>query len=184
MKNKNYIAVTAVAVFVLAAVIWGNVLFSDKGRSASKTDYLRIHIRANSNSTGDQSVKYLVKDEMIRFLTPLLADSRDSADAIVKIEKNIANIKNLAEKILVAGGYSYGVNADIRQEEFPTKIYGEYTLEQGVYSALIVELGEAAGDNWWCVAFPPLCFIPSEDDGSGMIKYKSKILEIIKNFFY
>ena len=67
----------------------------------------------------------------------------------------------------------------MKTEEFPTRIYGEYTLPAGEYTALIIELGEGAGDNWWCVIYPPLCF---SSPSGGKIVYKSKIIEIIETW--
>ena len=82
-------------------------------------------------------------------------------------------------RYLVTEIYVYKSRAVLREELFPTRTYDNLTLESGFYDALIVELGEGKGDNWWCVVYPPLCFVES---GHGYV-YKSKIVEIIKNFF-
>jgi stage II sporulation protein R len=95
----------------------------------------------------------------------------------------LSEIESLARDVLTARGFGYGAKAAVRAEEFPTRIYGGLTLEGGVYNALIIELGRAEGVNWWCIAFPPLCFSPAEDDGGGNVKYRSKILEIIEKFY-
>ena len=79
--------------------------------------------------------------------------------------------------MLKNAGFNYHSKVAVRNELFPTRVYGDFTLEEGFYDALIVELGEAKGDNWWCVVYPPLCFTGTEN-----IKYKSKILEIINSF--
>ena len=84
-----------------------------------------------------------------------------------------------ADKILREHGFTYGARASLRQEEFPTRVYEDITLSAGVYDALILELGTGEGDNWWCVVYPPLCFA----GGNGNVVYKSKIAEIIRNFF-
>ena len=75
-------------------------------------------------------------------------------------------------------GFSYGASAELETENFPTRVYGEYTLPAGEYSALIIRLGSGEGDNWWCVVYPPLCFAAVDTD----IVYKSKIKEIIENW--
>ncbi|MDR1939167.1 MAG: stage II sporulation protein R [Clostridiales bacterium] len=184
MERKNYIGVIAAAAAVIIAVIGFNALFGTvKGGGADEREYLRIHIRANGNSAADQSVKYLVRDKIVEYLTPVLSETKNADDAAKKIKERLPEIESLTNGVLSANGYAYGAKADVREEAFPTRIYDGVTLESGVYNALIVELGRAEGDNWWCIAFPPLCFIPSEDDGSGVVKYRSKILEIIEKFY-
>jgi stage II sporulation protein R len=70
----------------------------------------------------------------------------------------------------------------VLNEKFPTRSYDGFVLEGGFYDALIIKLGAGEGDNWWCVVYPPLCFLEAEyTDGQG-IKYKSKIFEIIENW--
>ena len=71
----------------------------------------------------------------------------------------------------------------MRSEYFPTRCYDDVVLESGEYDSLIVELGSGTGDNWWCVAYPPLCFVNATDDGTENVVYRSKLLEIIKSFF-
>jgi stage II sporulation protein R len=182
MKKGSYIAVAASAILVICGIFAVNV-FLKTPKTAVKTEYLRVHIRANSNSADDQSVKYLIRDEAVKYLIPVLAECKTLEDAEKKIRARIDGLAALADGILNANGYRYGARARVGDEEFPTRIYGDVVLEQGVYTALILELGEAKGDNWWCIAFPPLCFIPSENDGSGLVKYRSKIWEIIEEFY-
>ncbi|MDR2046839.1 MAG: stage II sporulation protein R [Clostridiales bacterium] len=187
MKKKGYITAVVVAGIALAAVLVFNALafFEDYSEAGDKpvTQYLRIHIRANSNSAEDQGAKYAVRDGVVAYLTPVLAECGSAAAAAERLEGRLGELSALADRILKNDGRGYGAAANIKDEEFPTRIYGDIVLEKGVYTALILELGEARGDNWWCIAFPPLCFIPAENDGSGLVKYRSKILEIIAGFF-
>ena len=92
----------------------------------------------------------------------------------------LPGIERVADKVLAKNGFNYTSHAEWRKEEFPTRVYDGVTLEAGVYDALIVELGTGKGDNWWCVVYPPLCF--SGAAGSN-VQYRSRILEIIRNFF-
>ena len=146
------------------------------------SDYLRIHIRANSNSSVDQEVKYKVKDEIVKTLTPILSDARTKEEAINLVNQNMEIITNVADGVLRANNFSYSSKAEIREEYFPTRSYEGFTLQSDVYDALILELGSGKGDNWWCVVYPPMCFVPT-DVGGKNVEYRSKILEIIKNFF-
>jgi stage II sporulation protein R len=145
-------------------------------------DYLRIHIRANSNGADDQDIKYKVKDEIVSILTPTVAGITTKQAAIHAIEKNISLIEKAADSILAANGFSYKSSAVISQEEFPERVYDGIAVARGVYDALIINLGSGAGDNWWCVIYPPLCFTDSTADGGKGVIYKSKIAEIIKRF--
>ncbi len=167
-----------VILFLLAVLFFGLVgcsSFDDK-------DCLRIHIRANSNEQIDQKVKYMVKDAVVEFLTPLLADATDKNKAKQIVTANSEQICLVANNVLKQNGFDYKSSAKISKETFPTRAYGDFVLEQGEYDALIVNLGSGSGDNWWCVVYPPLCFVGGEQTGGSLV-YKSKLHEIIKNFF-
>ncbi len=142
-------------------------------------EYLRIHIRANSNLLEDQQVKYIVKDKIVEYLTPYIAECNTKEKAETLLNDNLFCIEQVAKETLVQKGFSYSVKASVREEEFPTRIYQDVCLESGVYKALIIELGSGKGDNWWCVVYPPLCFT---GNGTNCV-YKSKILDIINDFF-
>ncbi|MBO4252275.1 MAG: stage II sporulation protein R [Clostridia bacterium] len=148
-------------------------------RGLSHAEYLRIHIRADSNERAAQEVKYRVKDAVVEFLTPLLSECDDKSKAENVLNGNLAGIRSVADKVLNEQGFTYKSTVRLCEEEFPTRNYGDYTLEEGFYDALIIELGSGEGDNWWCVVYPPLCFTGS---GKNCV-YKSKILEIIRNFY-
>ncbi len=141
-------------------------------------EYLRIHIRANSNSEVDQSVKYEIKDKIVTYLTPYVAKCNTKQDALNLLLKQEGQLERVIDDFLKSKGFTYTSNVVVRNEKFPTRVYKDFTLEEGFYDAVIVELGRAKGDNWWCVVYPPLCFTGNE---CGIV-YKSKILEIIKNF--
>ena len=143
------------------------------------TDYLRIHVRANSNSETDQKVKYEVKDEVVAFITPYIAECVTKQAAIDVMQGILPEIVKVCERALSERGYTYGARASIKSENFPTRVYGETTLEAGVYDALIIELGGGTGDNWWCVIYPPLCFTSATTD----VTYRSLIFDIINKFF-
>ena len=171
-------------VFLVALIAGLAVFFAGNGEEysvdpADANAYLRVHIRANSNSAEDQEVKYKVRDEVVAYLTPIVAECNTKAAAMEKIGASLEGAVKVADETLKKYGYTYGARASIRQEEFPTRVYDGVTLAAGVYDALIVELGTGAGDNWWCVVYPPLCF-----GGSNCkVEYRSKIAEIVKKFF-
>jgi len=181
MKNRfkkraiRTVAAALLAVMVLAA--FSGCIEQDNSR------YLRVHIRANSNSQVDQAVKYAVKQAVTDYLTPLLAQfATDKQTATALVKSNAGAIKTVCDFALQTAGLSYKSDVKVQQEEFPLRSYGEYSFEEGIYDALIITLGSGTGDNWWCMVYPPLCFVGGEDDGSGTITYKSALLEIIQKF--
>ena len=174
--------VIAVLSFVLLIIIFLGLNFNTTKTSQNENSkYLRIHIRANSNLEVDQNVKYIVKENVVDFLTPNLASCTTKQMAINTIETNKQQLINIANKTLSDNGFNYTANIKINNEYFPTRSYNNVTLDSGFYDAVIVELGKAQGDNWWCVVYPPLCFTNFES-GNNII-YKSKFLEIINKFF-
>lgn len=140
-------------------------------------EYLRIHIRADSNEENAQAVKYRVRDDIVEYLTPIVAECPSKEKAMQKISACLSEIEKTAGETLSKYGFSYGATAQIKVESFPTRVYEEYIFPAGEYTALIVNLGRGEGDNWWCVVYPPLCFSAAEN-----VTYQSKIAEIIRNF--
>ena len=174
MKKLISIMIAIVSIFLLAGC---------GSNSTTQEQYLRIHIRANSNSRIDQNIKYTIKDDLVNYLTPLVSQCNSFDEVVDMIGDNINDMENLCDNILTDNGYSYTSKIMINEEYFPTRAYGEYVLESDFYDAIIVNLGEAKGDNWWCVVYPPLCFLNAKNVDKNNIVYKSKILELINNFF-
>jgi len=128
-------------------------------------------------------LKYLVKSKLIDFYTPYLANVKNKEDAVKIIKDNIDIATLLVNKSLSESGVSYGACIEIKEEHFPTRYYESFCLEEGLYDAIIVTLGEGAGDNWWCVVYPPLCFVNKKSEDAQNIVYQSKFLEIIEKYF-
>lgn len=162
---------------LIVAIICVTAAFAT-GKSEKNAEYLRIHIRANSNSEIDQSIKYDVKSLTVEFLTPYMQNVSSKSDAINVLNSVKGDLKNKIDGLLAKKGFNYKSNVLIKNEEFPTRVYEDLTLEKGYYDAVIVNLGDATGDNWWCVVYPPLCFLNDESD----VLYKSKIVETIEDF--
>lgn len=120
---------------------------------------IRFHVLANSDSVEDQSLKLKVKDEVLKYLAPELEKCTTIEESRQLLKNNDDKIKAIAEKIIKENGYSYKVKSELSKENFPVKTYGPITLPQGNYEAYRILIGNAGGENWWCVMFPPLCFI-------------------------
>ena len=174
MKKLISIMIAIVSIFLLAGC---------GSNSTMQEQYLRIHIRANSNSRVDQNIKYTIKDDLVNYLTPLVSQCNSFDEVVDMIDENISDMENLCDNVLTDNGFSYTSKIMINEEYFPTRAYGEYVLESDFYDAIIVNLGEAKGDNWWCVVYPPLCFLNAKNVDKNNIVYKSKILELINKFF-
>ena len=176
MKNVCIIFLVSI---IISLTAFG---FSDTQKNAEALvagQYLRIHIRADSNDLEAQSVKYKVRDALVEYLTPFVATFEKQEEAVEGVETQLSALENIATQTLHENGFPYGATAEITTERFPTRVYEDYTLPAGEYTALIVRLGKGEGDNWWCVVYPPLCFTACT--GENVI-YKSKIKELIEKW--
>ncbi len=144
----------------------------------SSDSVVRIHIRANSNSDEDQSVKLKVRDEVVEYISDRIEGCEGSDEVLEVLESNLSNLEKIANKVLSANGYTYSSSASIDYEYFPSRDYDGVTFPADYYNALIIRLGSGTGDNWWCVAYPPLCFVGEENTGEK-VRYKSKLLELL-----
>lgn len=131
----------------------------------------RLHVIANSDSDEDQNLKYKVRDNLLAYMNDICKNCTTKQEAINLVEKNKDTFKQIALDTIRQNGYNYDVNINIGNFEFPTKQYGDISLPAGFYDALRIEIGEAKGHNWWCVMFPPLCFV---DITSGVVPEDSK----------
>ncbi|MDF2538104.1 MAG: hypothetical protein K0S76_1125 [Herbinix sp.] len=122
-------------------------------------EIIRFHVIANSDSTEDQSLKYKVKDALVEEMSSYLTSAENLAKAREIILERIPDIEKSAEAVIIQNGYHYPVTVSLEPVYFPIKVYGAYTFPAGTYEALRVQIGQAKGQNWWCVMFPPLCFV-------------------------
>ena len=133
----------------------------------------RLHVIANSDSQEDQNLKYVVRDNLLSYMNEICKNTTNKEEAIKIAKQHENDFKQIALQTIMEQGFSYDVNVRIGNFEFPTKHYGDISLPAGFYDALRVEIGEAKGQNWWCVMFPPLCFV---DVSSGIVPEESKEL--------
>ena len=148
-------------------------------KSVSERELLRFHIRADSNDEIDQSVKLKVRDDIVDYLSEKNKDVTTFDEAYKNISRQLDSLKAIADKRLKSEGMKYVSEVKLTREYFPTRSYGDVVLESGYYDALIINLGSGKGDNWWCVIYPPLCYLDATDD----FKYKSKFKELIDKYF-
>ncbi len=150
----------------ICAISYANYISNDISNSV-----FRLHVIANSDSEIDQNLKYTVRDCLLKYMNTLCTNCSSKEEAISIAQQNIENFRKIALDTIKNEGFDYSVNISIGNFEFPTKYYGDISLPAGYYDALKVEIGEAKGQNWWCVMFPPLCFT---DASSGIVPEESK----------
>lgn len=138
---------------------------------------IRFHVLANSDSDNDQNLKLKVRDAVINYMRPKLENCKNINKSRKILIENNYNIKKLANGVVKQNGYSYNVNTELSEVNFPVKSYGNIVLPEGKYEAYRVLIGQAKGHNWWCVMFPPLCFT---DITRGEIEEKKTEAEMKK----
>lgn len=123
------------------------------------TQIMRFHVVANSDSIEDQAIKMVIKDKLTSELEPILKNASNLIEARELIYQNLSLLESLSNDIIKEYGYAYTAKATIEKGYFPLKVYGDLSLPPGEYEAVRIELGSAKGQNWWCIMFPPLCFV-------------------------
>ena len=183
----------------------GAGLWLEQERMELSDRVIRLHVIANSDSGEDQALKLAVRDRVLEQAERLYPAKADLDTARTALEDGMSQLAAAGQKEVEAQGYDYPVTASITQCWFPTKEYDGFALPAGEYTALRVVIGEGKGQNWWCVMFPPLCFVDEsvavvDADGKEMLKEnlskeeyealfangnvetKSKVLEWIKEW--
>lgn len=150
--KKLLISLLVGTAFALSLCVYASSVQNDISKNV-----IRLHVIANSDSEFDQSVKLEVKDEITKYLSPLLANSKSVFESETVIKNSVCEIEKIAENVLERRGAPYKAKASLSLRDFPTKRYSNVTLPAGTYKALCIDLGSACGQNWWCVMFPPLC---------------------------
>lgn len=145
---------------LLAMVITGVAVKVKKAdiQQELKEEVFRFHVLANSDSQEDQALKMEVKEAIIAYMKEELPESESVDMTRQWALSNTEQIVRLAQSIVCEKGYDYPVHAEVTTSDFPDKTYGDVTLPAGTYEALRIEIGEAKGQNWWCVLYPNLCF--------------------------
>ena len=151
---------------IICAVSYVNAVSSN-----IESSVFRLHVIANSDSKEDQDLKYIVRDNILTYINEISKNASTKEEVIEIARNNIDTIKQIAQETVYENGYNYSVNIKIGNFAFPTTQYGDISLPAGFYDALRVEIGSASGQNWWCVMFPPLCFV---DVSSGVVPEESK----------
>lgn len=178
IQRNNTILKIAVAVMLVSILTVGVVFadYSDEVNKGLADNLIRLHVIANSDSVEDQNLKRDVRDIVINYMKVQLESSKDIEQTKYIINKNMDKIEALANEEIHKQGKTYSVKTMLGSYPFPTKAYGDITLPSGNYQALRIVIGKGQGANWWCVLFPPLCFV---DASHGTIP--DSVKEDLKN---
>lgn len=154
------------------------ILAVSKPRYDLSGDMVRFRVISNSNSSKD----ILIKEQVVNELSTLLfKDANDINETRNNVVNNLDKINNSIDKIFNENNYNLKYKVKYGMNYFPSKEYNDIRFEAGNYESLVVEIGEAKGNNYWCILYPPLCMVDYEKDTK--IEYKSKIMEILSNLF-
>ncbi|MDD4335315.1 MAG: stage II sporulation protein R [Desulfotomaculaceae bacterium] len=165
MKKRIALIVAGLALPVIVTLTLG-LGYQDTEPVYSPDSLIRLHVVSNSDSSADQALKRKVRDEIVAALGPAFIEADNIELARQIAAANLDHIHDIATGKIRAEGKDYPVKVELNSFSFPTKHYGPFILPAGDYEAVRVTIGGGAGANWWCVLFPPLCFV----DMSRMIE--------------
>ncbi len=172
-KNPKLKAVIILSILLFLYTTICAISYAENVSTDIAESVFRLHILANSDSKEDQELKIKVRNSLLDYMNSLCSNCKSKEEAIILVEQNKEKFREIALNTVKENGYNYDVKINIGNFQFPTKNYGDISLPAGFYDALRVEIGEAKGQNWWCVMFPPLCFV---DISSGIVPDESKKL--------
>lgn len=153
--------ICVLAGILISFVVTGIVVNAKQSRMQRELaeEVFRFHVLANSDSDEDQALKMQVKEAVISYMKEEIPESESVEMTKEWAKGHLDAIVKLAEAVIREEGYAYEVTAEVTTCDFPEKTYGDITFPSGRYEALRIEIGEAKGQNWWCVLYPNLCFI-------------------------
>lgn len=209
MKKAIAIVLSFVGIIVLFSGYNKNVQ-ADETQESMSSKIIRFHVLANSDSEEDQALKLKVRDQVLEYIAPKLEKSKSKDESREILINEEENVRDICLKVIKDNGYDYNIDIQLNKQNFPVKTYGNIVLPQGEYEAYRILIGNGEGQNWWCVMFPPLCFVdiskgePAyEENEKNMkevldeeeyslvdgtkeeedVKFEFKIVEIIKGIF-
>ncbi|MGC7846516.1 stage II sporulation protein R [Desulforudis sp. 1088] len=164
MRKKILALTFGISLIIMGSAFW---YWSGKAMQTYNADNLiRFHVIANSDSEADQALKLEVRDAVVRAMTPKVGGIRNAEEAREVVRANVGMIQEVSRKQVQRSGYDYPVRVYYGRYPFPDRVYGSWKVPAGEYEAVRVVIGEGSGQNWWCVLFPPLCFVSGGQDGA------------------
>ncbi|WP_226581430.1 stage II sporulation protein R [Halobacillus litoralis] len=157
---KNGLLLLLSLSIILMVLPWGQKSTAVQQYQVIPDEAIRLRILADSNAAEDQSVKRNVRDDVNAEITKWVEELTSVEAARELIQSRLPELEAIVEDSLKDQGLTYSYSVEYGTNvQFPTKLYGSYIYPAGEYEAILITLGEGEGDNWWCVLFPPLCFL-------------------------
>ncbi len=170
MRKYEIVFVTVTMAILLTVSACTKITQSEATKKQFEHELIRLHVIANSDSPEDQALKLKVRDRLLLTFGESFKEAQTMEQARETIQTNLAELEKVALTEIKEQGYNYQVNALLGIWPFPTRVYGDEVYPAGEYEALRLVIGEGKGANWWCVMFPPLCFV----DVSSSMSEKSE----------
>ena len=171
MNKSIFYRILLVLLLLIVFVCFSAYFYVTAVSSGISDSVFRLHVIANSDSDEDQALKLKVRDSLLEYMNSLCSSTSSKEEAMRIANEHIDDFTKIAQDVIAQNGYNYSVDVSVGSCDFPTKEYGDVSLPAGTYDALRVKIGSASGHNWWCVMFPPLCFV---DVSSGIVPDESK----------
>ncbi len=158
MKIARKISTVCICIAMLFLILNAATLArEEKKTEALANTFLRLHVRASSDSPEDQALKLKVRDRVLSYTSALLDGATDKEDAKKRLAPHLGELEALCRMVTTDAGMPCDVSVSLCRERFDYREYDGFFLPEGDYDALIVTLGEGKGHNWWCVVFPAVC---------------------------
>lgn len=170
MKHKKLILSLSLLIISIVYIIHPYMISREAHVDGFKDQIIRFHIKANSDKEEDQALKLRIRDEILKEMGTQFGNSKSLDETRVIVEDNLENIKYITEKMIKEDGKDFPVDVSLGNKNFPTRKYGNITFPSGEYETLQVTIGEGKGKNWWCVMFPPLCFVDINHGNTNDVK--------------
>lgn len=199
MKTEKYLPYIVLFLGIISFIAFYKMENINATSSLAKST-IRFHVRANSDTVIDQNLKMKVKDAVVNYIYKQTGDFSSAEETSLFITQNNEKIKNIAQKVIDENGFNYTVTSSFGTDSFPTKTYGDIVYPKGEYTSYTLSIGKGTGHNWWCVLYPPLCFVDAgtgvvpdsskerlkesltENEYETIVKYRFKYLKFLNNF--
>ena len=199
MKTKKYIPYIVLFLGIISFFAYYKMESADAASALAKNT-IRFHVRANSDTVIDQNLKMKVKDAVVNYIYKQTGDFASARETSLFITQHNDKIKNIAQKVIDENGFDYTVKSSFGTDTFPTKTYGDIVYPEGEYTSYTLSIGARKGHNWWCVLYPPLCFVDTstgvvpdsskerlkesltDNEYKTIVKYRFKYLKFLNNF--
>lgn len=160
--KKKYISIIAAIIsglMITTGITFAGERYSKEVTNGLSDHMIRFHLLANSDTVEDQQMKLHIRDVVLAYMSPLLKDSESIEETRRIIIDETPNIEEIALDVIKQWDKEYTISIVLEKADFPTKQYGDISLPAGEYEACRIIIGEGKGKNWWCVMFPPLCYV-------------------------